>query len=182
MYNKSMGQFNAKNKRLTISIAMYTFNCSDYLPEQLDSIDKQTRLPDSLVACDDISTDSNLKILNKFWKNTPFQIRIYRNDKKYYSAKNFEKAINICKDDVIVLSDQEIYGYQINLKKLIIFLEIILKRWTLSNLASFISIAIVIIIFPVIFHFLMPAHLRTGATLVFIIPKFEKIKKEAKSE
>lgn len=30
-----------KNKKLTLSIAMCTFNGADYLPEQLDSIVKQ---------------------------------------------------------------------------------------------------------------------------------------------
>jgi len=81
MYNENMGQFKAKNKRLNIAIAMCTFNDADYLSEQLDNIAKQTRLPDEFVVCDDISTDSTLEILNKFWKNTPFQIGIYRNGK-----------------------------------------------------------------------------------------------------
>jgi len=58
----------------------------------------------------------------------------------------------------------------------------ILKGWTLGILASFISIAIVVLTFPSLLHFPIPAYLGVGAALLFIIPKFEKIEKEAKSE
>jgi glycosyltransferase involved in cell wall biosynthesis len=46
--------------RLTISIAMTTYNGERFLKEQLDSFLWQTRLPDELVVCDDGSTDRTL--------------------------------------------------------------------------------------------------------------------------
>ena len=106
-YNENMEQFKAKNERLTISIAMCTFNGADYLAEQLDSIAKQTRLPDELVVCDDGSTDSTLQILNEFKKNISFTVKICCNEIRLGTTKNFEKAITLCKGEIIALSDQD---------------------------------------------------------------------------
>ena len=106
-YNESMEQFKAKKERLTISIAMCTFNGADYLQEQLDSIANQTCLPDEIVVCDDGSTDSTLQIINEFKKNTSFPVRVYCNEIRLGSTKNFEKAITLCKGKIIALSDQD---------------------------------------------------------------------------
>jgi len=105
--NKSETKFKSKDKKLILSIAMCTFNGADYLTEQLDSIVKQTRLPDELIVCDDNSADITLQILNKFRKIAPFQVKIYNNTERLGSTKNFEKAINLCQGDVIALSDQD---------------------------------------------------------------------------
>ena len=43
-----------------ISVAMATYNGERYLPEMLDSLAGQTRLPDELVVRDDGSSDSTL--------------------------------------------------------------------------------------------------------------------------
>jgi len=91
----------------SLSVAMCTYNGSKYLQEQLYSIVKQTHLPEEIVICDDGSTDSTLQILDEFKKNTPFQVRIYHNERRLGSMKNFEKAIILCKGDIIVLSDQD---------------------------------------------------------------------------
>jgi glycosyltransferase involved in cell wall biosynthesis len=85
--------------RLTISIAMCTFDGSDYLQEQLVSIAKQTHLPDELVVCDDGSTDSTLQILDEF--------KIHCNKKRLGATKNFEKVITLCKGEIIALCDQD---------------------------------------------------------------------------
>ena len=91
----------------SLSVAMCTYNGSKYLQEQLNSIAEQTQLPDEIVICDDGSTDSTLQILDEFKKNATFQVIIYHNEKRLGSTKNFEKAINLCKGDIIVLSDQD---------------------------------------------------------------------------
>ncbi len=93
--------------RLTISIAMCTFDGSDYLQEQLVSIAKQTHLPDELVVCDDGSTDSTLQILDEFKKNTSFPVIIHCNKKRLGATKNFEKVITLCKGEIIALCDQD---------------------------------------------------------------------------
>ena len=105
--NKNMEQFKVKNEKLTLSIAMCTFNGAVYLSEQLDSISKQTHLPDELIVCDDNSTDMTQQILNEFRELAPFQVKIFHNIKKLGSTKNFEKAITLCRGDIIILSDQD---------------------------------------------------------------------------
>jgi len=98
---------NKDTAKLTISIAMCTFNGADYLQEQLISIAKQTRLPDELVVCDDGSTDSTLQILSEFNKDAPFPVKINQNKIRLGATKNFEEAIMLCKGNIIALSDQD---------------------------------------------------------------------------
>ena len=58
-----------RNKsKIFISIALATYNGEKYLREQLDSILSQSIQDFELVACDDCSTDSTLKILNEYLK------------------------------------------------------------------------------------------------------------------
>ena len=90
-----------------ISVAMCTYNGAQYLKEQLDSIVKQTRLPNEVVVCDDGSIDATLQLLDKFKEITPFSVRIYRNKTNLGPTKNFEEAISLCRGDIIVLSDQD---------------------------------------------------------------------------
>jgi glycosyltransferase involved in cell wall biosynthesis len=98
---------NKDTSNLTISIAMCTFNGSDYLQEQLVSIAKQTHLPDELVVCDDGSTDSTLQILDEFKKKVLFPVIIHCNKKRLGATKNFEKVITLCKGEIIALCDQD---------------------------------------------------------------------------
>lgn len=92
---------------MIISIALCTFNGEKYLLDQLQSIGSQTRKPDEMVVCDDASTDNTLDILNAFRKNSPFPVHIIRNDSNLGSINNFGKVLQLCKGDVIALSDQD---------------------------------------------------------------------------
>jgi glycosyltransferase involved in cell wall biosynthesis len=93
---------------INISVAMCTYNGGLYLAEQLESMLIQTTQPDELIVCDDGSTDQTLEILNKFANTSPFQVRIFKNNQQPLgSTKNFEKAINLCSGEIIVLSDQD---------------------------------------------------------------------------
>ena len=62
-----------------ISIALCTYNGERWLPQQLASIQQQTRLPDELVVCDDRSTDQTLAMLGEFAAAVPFPVEIIRN-------------------------------------------------------------------------------------------------------
>ena len=46
-------------------------------------------------------------MLEEFKKRVPFPMRIYRNKKRLDATKNFEKAISLCKGEIIALSDQD---------------------------------------------------------------------------
>lgn len=92
---------------MTLSIAMCTYNGSRYLDEQLESLLRQTRLPDELVVCDDGSSDATADILSAFAERAPFPVRIHINPVNLGSTKNFERAISLCTGDLIALSDQD---------------------------------------------------------------------------
>jgi glycosyltransferase involved in cell wall biosynthesis len=94
-------------KKDKISVALYTYNGELYLWDQLESIFKQTRLPDKIIVCDDCSTDSTLKILEDFCKKYSVPLKIYINERTLGVSKNFEKAISLCSGDIIFLSDQD---------------------------------------------------------------------------
>lgn len=94
-------------QRLTISIAMCTYNGERFLQEQLDSFLNQTRLPDELVVCDDGSQDGTVRILEAFAARSPFPVRLFINPENLGFSKNFEKAISLCQGEIIALSDQD---------------------------------------------------------------------------
>ena len=92
---------------MKISVAMCTYNGSDFLPAQLESIIAQSRPPDEIVICDDSSSDETQTLLNRFAADSPVPVSMQFNEKNLGSIKNFEQAIRLCKGDVIALSDQD---------------------------------------------------------------------------
>ncbi len=92
---------------MQISVAMCTYNGSRFLPEQLASIRAQTLLPFELVICDDGSTDTTPELVSEFARTVPFPVRFVRNERNLGSTKNFEKAIGLCKGELVALCDQD---------------------------------------------------------------------------
>lgn len=90
-----------------ISVAMCTFNGESYLYDQLKSILDQTRQPDELVICDDLSSDLTVEIINDFKCKVYFPVRLFINESNLGSTQNFEKAISLCSGDLIALADQD---------------------------------------------------------------------------
>jgi glycosyltransferase involved in cell wall biosynthesis len=99
------------SKRLSLSIALATYNGERYISEQLGSIACQTRLPDELVISDDASTDATQAIIKSFAQNAPFPVRIVENGERLGSTGNFERAIRLCSGDIIFLCDQDDVWY-----------------------------------------------------------------------
>jgi glycosyltransferase involved in cell wall biosynthesis len=92
---------------IRISIAMCTFNGARYLSEQLSSIASQTTPPDELIVCDDGSVDDTIRILSTFATQVPFDVRVFENEARLGPVKNFEKAISLCRGEIIALCDQD---------------------------------------------------------------------------
>jgi glycosyltransferase involved in cell wall biosynthesis len=91
-----------------LSVAMCTFDGARYLPEQLESVAGQTRLPDELVVCDDGSSDATLELLEDFARVAPFPVRIHPSEgERLGPGRNFGRAIERCEGAVIALSDQD---------------------------------------------------------------------------
>lgn len=96
-----------KDKKMKISVALCTYNGEKFLSYQIDSILEQTISIDEIIVCDDGSTDSTIKILNSYKEKYPALFKIHINKKNLRSVKNFEKAISLCENDLIFLSDQD---------------------------------------------------------------------------
>jgi glycosyltransferase involved in cell wall biosynthesis len=99
------------NTRLSLSIALATYNGERYLAEQLDSITRQTRLPDELVISDDASVDTTRAIVLDFARHASFPVRLLINSERLGSTRNFEVAISACDGDIIFLCDQDDVWY-----------------------------------------------------------------------
>ena len=89
------------------SVALCTYNGEKFITEQLDSILRQTLQVDEIVICDDRSTDRTFEILREYQQKYPEKIRLYLNEENLRSVKNFEKAIRLCTNEIIFLSDQD---------------------------------------------------------------------------
>lgn len=92
---------------MKISVALCTYNGSRFLGEQLESIARQTRIPDELIISDDRSSDDSAEIARKFADSAPFPVTILVNERNLGSTANFSLAIESCSGDIIALSDQD---------------------------------------------------------------------------
>lgn len=95
------------NHKTLISVALCTYNGEQFLMEQLESLKKQTQLPDEVVVCDDGSTDHTVALVQQFAQEAPFKVRIFVNEKTLGVTKNFEKALALCEGDFLFLCDQD---------------------------------------------------------------------------
>lgn len=90
-----------------ISIAMATYNAGPWLAEQLASFTAQSMRPDELVVCDDGSTDETVAALRAFAADAPFEVRVECNPETLTTTLNFEKAVSLCRGEIIFFADQD---------------------------------------------------------------------------
>jgi glycosyltransferase involved in cell wall biosynthesis len=90
-----------------VSVAMGTYNGARFLPEQLNSLEKQTRRPRELVVCDDGSTDATIAIIEDFSKRASFEVRLFINPRNLGWVENFLQCAARCKCDLIAFCDQD---------------------------------------------------------------------------
>jgi glycosyltransferase involved in cell wall biosynthesis len=102
----------------TISVAMCTFNGSQFLPTQLESIATQDRLPDELVICDDASLDNSVDIARDYERTSKFPVRVVRNQSNLGSTRNFARAISMCQSQIVALADQDDVWYRYKLQRI----------------------------------------------------------------
>jgi glycosyltransferase involved in cell wall biosynthesis len=101
-----------------ISIALCTYNGSQYLEKQIRSILNQTYKNIEIVVVDDCSTDHTYEITQKLATEYP-QIRSFKNSKNLGFNKNFEKAIKLATGAFIAISDQDDIWLNCKLERLI---------------------------------------------------------------
>jgi len=89
----------------TISIAMAVYNGARFLPEMLESLRRQTLLPDELVVCDNCSTDNSRALVEEFARRAPFAVKLYVNGHNLGPDANFERAFGLCTKEIIFPAD-----------------------------------------------------------------------------
>jgi glycosyltransferase involved in cell wall biosynthesis len=89
----------------TVSVAMATRNGMPFLKEQLDSIFQQTYPNIEVVVSDDCSDDGTQELLEKY--KQLYGLRYFVNQEPLGFVKNFERAIRLCKGQLIALCDQD---------------------------------------------------------------------------
>lgn len=100
------------------SVAICTYNGSRYLPEQLESLVRQQRLPDEVVISDDGSTDGTCALLEDFRQRAPFPVCLCYNPKNLGYSRNFAQAVQHCSGDLVALCDQDDFWYPRKLHRL----------------------------------------------------------------
>ena len=90
-----------------VSVAMATCNGDPFVAAQLASIASQSRLPCELVVCDDASDDGTLDRVREFAAEAPFSVRIEQNPERLGATANFERAVSLCRSEIVFLADQD---------------------------------------------------------------------------
>ena len=106
-----------------ISVALCSFNGEKFIQEQLFSIINQSYTIDEIVICDAGSTDSTLTIINGIAATTHIPIYLHQNEVNIGVCANFEKALSLCKGDIILLSDQDDIWYSDKVKTIVSWFE-----------------------------------------------------------
>lgn len=86
---------------------MATWNGERFVGEQLDSLSRQSRLPDELIVADDGSSDATLDVVRRFVRRAPFDVVVLDEGVRLGYGDNFFKAMRACTGDVISLCDQD---------------------------------------------------------------------------
>lgn len=91
-----------------ISVVMTTYNGEKYILKQLNSILNQTRRPDEVIICDDLSSDCTVDIIRNFiHSNNLNNWHLYINTSNIGWKKNFFEASKRATGDIVFFSDQD---------------------------------------------------------------------------
>lgn len=94
---------------MRITIAMTSYNGSEFIIEQLDSILAQTRQPDELIISDDGSSDNTVEVVKKYiadnHKENSWRMHINEHNKGY--ARNFIETALMAQDGIVFFCDQD---------------------------------------------------------------------------
>lgn len=99
---------NKKHRKLELSVAVCTFNRSDYLHICLDSLLRQDCDPDryEIVIVDNNSTDYTHSVFKRMVKNSPCELR-YVNESRQGLAYARNRGLQECRADVVAFVDDD---------------------------------------------------------------------------
>lgn len=102
-------------KMCNISVVMPVYNAEKYIGIQLKSILKQTLIPDEIIICDDSSTDSTCKQIQKIVDQSAKYkkiVKLIKNTNRLGMNRNFEKAVSLSNGEYIFLCDADDYWFK----------------------------------------------------------------------
>jgi O-antigen/teichoic acid export membrane protein/glycosyltransferase involved in cell wall biosynthesis len=94
-------------ERMRISVALTTRNGERFLGALLDSLEKQTLLPDEVVVHDDASQDATVEMLHDFAERAPFEVRIEHAPERRGHVEGFMRAASACRGDIVAFCDND---------------------------------------------------------------------------
>jgi glycosyltransferase involved in cell wall biosynthesis len=97
---------NILKQNIKLSVVMPAYNAEKYIRESIDSILNQTLNEFEFIIIDDFSSDKTWEIIKEYSRRDN-RIICYRNDKNLKISHTLNKAINICKTDLIVRMDAD---------------------------------------------------------------------------
>lgn len=93
---------------MKISIVLSTFNGSEYITEQLDTLRNQTRPAEEVLISDDASTDDTVQIIEDYIAKYELDNWLIRKNKGNQGWKNnFARLLEDATGDIIFLCDQD---------------------------------------------------------------------------
>jgi glycosyltransferase involved in cell wall biosynthesis len=103
-----------------VLILLATRNGAEYLPEQLDSIARQSYTSWRIVAADDGSTDETMAILNRFGQERPGRIEVLPNRPVHSAKENFFRLLRESPEaEYFALCDQDDVWHDRKLERLV---------------------------------------------------------------
>src|SRR5439155_17750553 len=106
--------------RNSVSVCMAVCNGELFLRDQLNSILPYLNLGDELVVSDDCSTDATLEIIKSYQDS---RIRLLPGRSFRNPTRNFEYALEHCKNEIIFLADQDDIWYPEKINVMVSALE-----------------------------------------------------------
>ncbi len=90
-----------------ISVVLAAYHGEKYIGEQLESIFRQTRLPDEILIGDDSRNDATHQVVESLRDQYPGTLRYIRNPERLGFVKNFVHLAQEAEGDIIFFSDQD---------------------------------------------------------------------------
>ena len=95
---------NATNfKKANIAVIITAYNQELFLVEAIESVLRQTRMPDEILISDDASNDNTYEIAKFYQNKYPDLIKLNRNDENLGIVEHFNKAVRLTTSEYISL-------------------------------------------------------------------------------
>ncbi|NJR39566.1 MAG: glycosyltransferase [Leptolyngbyaceae cyanobacterium CSU_1_4] len=87
----------------TIAAVITSYNYGAFLTEAIESVLRQTRLPDEILISDDASTDDTYEIATLYQEKYPDLIKVNRNEENLGIVNHFNKAVKLTNADYVAI-------------------------------------------------------------------------------